>query len=391
MAVRDLVRSLLIKAAAHRLAPSGGNLLSQPKNILLIRPDHLGDVLFLTPALRALRLAQPEAKITVLVGKWAKDLLLLNSDVDEVIPLDFPWFNRKAKRGLLHPYKQLQEEAKALQGRFDTAIICRFDHWWGAALAAAADIPRIIGYDVKDVSPFLTEKVVYAPNRHEALQNLTLTSVLGTPDSISPSAYPLRYDITGMHQLKARNLLNGSGLKKAAGPLAAIHPGSGALVKQWDIAQWGRLMNTLHEKHGFQFVITGGQSEILLATKVLKAANEGVPVASLAADTTLPELAAVYERCELVIGPDSGPLHIAVAMQRPTVHLYGPVDYRTFGPWGNANKHLVVSQSLPCQFCNRLDWSKEELPEHPCITDMPFEMVLNAAEKLIKQKIEDEK
>ena len=386
MAIRDLARSLLIKAAAHRIAPSGGHQLSQPKNILLIRPDHLGDVLFLTPALRALRAAQPDAKITVLVGKWAKGLLLLNSDLDEVMTLDFPWFNRKEKKGWRHPYQLLQKEAQALKGRFDTAIICRFDHWWGAALAAAAGIPRIIGYDVKDVSPFLSEKVVYAPNRHEALQNLTLTSVLGTPDTVDAQAYPLRYDITGMHRLKARQLLNGSGLKKVDGPLAAIHPGSGALVKQWDIAQWGRLMNTLHEKHGFQFVITGGPSEILLASKVRKAANEQVPIASLASDTTLPELAAVYERCELVIGPDSGPLHIAVAMQRPTVHLYGPVNPRMFGPWGDAKKHLVVTQSLPCQFCNRLDWSKEELPEHPCITNMPFEMVLHAAETLITAK-----
>ena len=384
MAIRDLIRSLLIKVAAQRVAPPGGNVLSQPKNILLIRPDHLGDVLFLTPALRALRAAQPDAKITLLVGRWAKDLVLLNSDVDEVETIDFPWFNRKEKKGFFHPYKQLQKEAQALKGRFDTAIICRFDHWWGAWLAAAAGIPRIIGYDVPNVSPFLTEKVSYAAGRHEVLQNMTLTSVLGTPDMITAQEYPLRYEITGLHRLKARELLNGSGLKRATGPLAAIHPGSGSVVKQWELAQWGRLMDTLHQKHGFQFVITGGPSEILLAIKVARTASEGVPVTSLASETTLLELAALYERCELVIGPDSGPLHIAAAMQRPTVHLYGPVDPRTFGPWGDPTKHLVVTQSLPCQFCNRLDWSKEELPDHPCITNMPFEMVLAAAEKLIQ-------
>ncbi|MGB0384113.1 MAG: glycosyltransferase family 9 protein [Ardenticatenaceae bacterium] len=383
MAIRDVVRSLVIQVAARRVAPKGGRVSSRPKSILLIRPDHLGDVLFLTPALRALRAAQPEAKITLLVGPWAKGLLTLNSDVDEVETLNFPWFNRKSKKGLFQPYKLLQEEAAGLKGRFDSAIICRFDHWWGAWLAAAAGIERIMGYNVPNVAPFLTEKVSYIPGQHEVVQNLTLTSLLGTPATTTPQELPLRYEVTGQHRFKARQLLNGSGLMRVDGPLAAIHPGSGALVKHWEVAQWGHLMDTLRQKHGFQFVITGGPSEILLGTKVVRSASEDTPVASLAGETSLPELAALYERCELVIGPDSGPLHIAAAMQRPTVHLYGPVNPRTFGPWGDPKKHLVVTQSLACQYCNRLDWKKEELPEHPCITKMPFHMVLGAAERLI--------
>jgi heptosyltransferase-2/heptosyltransferase-3 len=378
-----IFRSLLIQVAARRAAGNKKPVEGQPKNILLIRPDHLGDVLFLTPALRALRLAQPQAKITVLVGAWAKELLTLNPDVDEVETLDFPWFNRKSKRGLLAPYKLLQEEAKALSGRFDTAIICRFDHWWGAWLAGEAGIPRIIGYDMPNVRPFLSHKVRYSPGQHEVLQNLKLTSVLGTPSSATAEALPLRYEITGLHRLKARQLLNESGLYHADGPLVAIHPGSGAIVKRWDNAQWGRLMDLLRQRYGFQFVITGGPGEILLASRVKSAASEGTPVASVAGDTSLPELAALFERCELVIGPDSGPLHLAVAMKRPTLHLYGPVDPHTFGPWGQPSQQRFITQSLACQPCNRLDWSKEQLPDHPCITQMPFSMVEEGVEKVV--------
>lgn len=380
--MKDTIRSLLLQAAARRVAtiPQPN---TPPQSILLIRPDHLGDVLFLTPALRALRAAQPQARITLLVGPWAEGLLTLNPDVDQVETLRFPWFDRQPKRGLLAPYRQLQQAATALRGRFDVAVICRFDHWWGAWLAAEAAIPRRLGYKVPDVAPFLTERVPYQPGQHEAIQNLRLLQHLGTPPTASPVALPLRYEITGADRLKARQPLNESGLRRADGPLVAIHPGSGAAVKRWDVALWGRLMDELHTRHGAQFVITGGASEVLLASKVVRAASPGTPVASLADQTTLPTLAALFEQCALVIGPDSGPLHLAVAMQRPTLHLYGPVDPATFGPWGDPARHVAVSQSLACQFCNRLDWPEEALPEHPCTTHLPFPLVADAASRLL--------
>ena len=87
----------------------------QPKNILLIRPDHLGDVLFLTPALRALRVAQPEAKITVLVGGWARDLLTLNPDVDELKRLIF-LVQSQTKAGLAGPLQAITSRGERPEG-----------------------------------------------------------------------------------------------------------------------------------------------------------------------------------------------------------------------------------------------------------------------------------
>ncbi len=380
--MRHFLRSLLLRGAARRHASRpAARASSTPNNILLIRPDHLGDVLFLTPALRALRRAQPDATITTLVGPWAEDLLSLNPDVNTVESLRFPWFTRSPNENLLAPYRALYAAAEPLAGRFDVAIISRFDHWWGAWLAAAAGIPRIIGYDVPDVRPFLTDVVPYRAGQHEVLQNLGLTHTLGTEMTATPESLPLRYEISGVHRMKIRQLLNGSGLQKVNGPLVAIHPGSGAAVKRWSVEQWGALMRAMRAQYGCQFVITGGSAEALLASKVVRAAGEEVPVVSLADDTDLPELAALFEQCALVIGPDSGPLHIAVTMGRPTVHLYGPVSPQTFGPWGSPHRHVVITQSLACQYCHRLDWREEELPDHPCISGMSLDMVMRGVER----------
>ena len=88
-------------------------------------------------------------------------------------------------------------------------------------------------------------------------------------------------------------------------------------------------------------------------------------------------------RCRLVLGVDSGPLHLAVAMGAPTVHLFGPVDSRAFGPWGNPAHHIVITSDMGCIPCNRLDYPAIELHQHPCVRKITAEQVLEAAGRLI--------
>jgi ADP-heptose:LPS heptosyltransferase len=113
-------------------------------------------------------------------------------------------------------------------------------------------------------------------------------------------------------------------------------------------------------------------------------------------DATVGQLAALLGRALLVLGVDSGPLHLAVAQGTPTVAIFGPTDVRIFGPWGEARQHLVVaSQSrcpgCPCIPCGRLDFSPGELAAHPCVRNVPEQSVLAAIDALglLRQQRDD--
>jgi heptosyltransferase-2/heptosyltransferase-3 len=104
-------------------------------------------------------------------------------------------------------------------------------------------------------------------------------------------------------------------------------------------------------------------------------------------DTSLGQLAALYSRCRLVIGPDCGPLHLAVAVGTPSLHLYGPVDQRAFGPWGDEFWHRVVTSNWTCIPCNHLDIAAEELIAHRCVRDIAPDRVLAEAEALLAGRL----
>ncbi len=162
--IREQARLRMLQWRARHYARGSVASGGPPQRILVIRPDHLGDLLFTTPALHYLRSQYPQAHIAALIGPWGEAVLAGNSDVDEILTLPFPGFTREPKGGALAPYALLQEEAQRLAaGRFDLALILRFDHWWGAWLAAAAGIPRRIGYDIDEVRPFVTQAEPHLP------------------------------------------------------------------------------------------------------------------------------------------------------------------------------------------------------------------------------------
>ena len=345
------------------------------EKILVIRPDHMGDLLFAMPAIGHLRELYPEAEIVGMIGPWGKAVWERLPEFDRIITCPFPGFTRQPKGNPLAPYRLLIRCAKSIRGEgFDTAFVMRFDHWWGALMAAVAGIPRRIGYDRPDVRPFLTDPISYRPGRHEAIQNWAL--IEGTPEvdpaSVGPLFFPVPEDARG----RANRLLESEGIG-GDDPILVVHPGSGSPIKRWMPEKWAYVTGLLLDRTGAKLVITGGASERSLAEEVADACRH--PSAVIAGRTDLDVLAAVLARAMLVMGPDSGPLHLAVAVGTPTVALYGPADPTLFGPWGPPERHKVVMSEWPCAPCGRLDFPPEEIPEHRCVQEIPAEAVVRAA------------
>ena len=117
-----------------------------PQRILILRPDHLGDLLLAGPALAALRAALPAAHLTGLVGPWGRPIWERLPSLDAVETLPFPGIVARPARPW-QPYTLLRAQARRLRvGGYDLAVSLRFDYWWGALLAEQARIPVRWGY-----------------------------------------------------------------------------------------------------------------------------------------------------------------------------------------------------------------------------------------------------
>jgi len=375
----------IFAALARPLHPARPPALPAKPRILLIRPDHIGDLLFATPVLRVLRSAFPDAHLTGMVGPWAEAVWKNSPHLDKIIACSFPAFARRPKTSLLAPYRQVQRWATTLRPkRFDMAIVLRFDHWWGALLTYMAGIPRRLGYAIPECQPFLTHAVPYTGLRHEVLQNLTLIeqTVREAGRCMPEDLSGLEFRIAAEDRAHVATYLAERGIT-ADHDLVAIHPGAGAPVKQWEPESFAKLADAISRRRGDKIIITGSREELDLAWSI-HARMRYDPVVA-AGETSLGQLAALFERCRLVIGPDCGPLHLAVTVGTPTVHLYGPVDPRKFGPWGESERHRVIASDRECVPCNRLDYSPSELPDHPCVREIAVESVLETTWELLRK------
>ena len=185
--MRGHLRRLLLRIIGRigSLAIRRRSLRPGIRRVLIIKPDHLGDLLLLTPALSELHAMLPDAHITLMIGPWSAAAIRGSSLVDAVRFCPFPGFTRQPKPSLFQPYILLVRTALLLRlGRYDAALIARDDHWWGALLALVAGIPRRIGYAMPNVAPLLTDVLPYDPEMHVTQQARGLVAHLAgaSPD-----------------------------------------------------------------------------------------------------------------------------------------------------------------------------------------------------------------
>ncbi|MBC8075657.1 MAG: glycosyltransferase family 9 protein [Chloroflexales bacterium] len=361
-----------------------------PARVLVIKPDHLGDVLLATPALSALRQVLPDSHITALVGPWARAALAANPHIDTLQMLPFPGFERQPSGAryalsIIQPYITLLRYALILRhAHYDTAIVLRDDHWWGAALALLAGIPRRIGYAVPECRPFLTDVLPWDRDEHVTVQGLrlvarlidikkddrTASSFILHPSSFIPSASDAAWADAWLRSNEI-----------AERRLVVIHPGTGGQSKLWLSERWAALGDKLIDISGCHVVVTGGPGEADLVAAVAGAMRDGAT--TLVGATTVGQLAALLARATLVLGVDSGPLHLAAAVGAPSLHLYGPGDDRRFGPWGDPQRHVVLRSGLWCSPCGVFSACPRSTRPSECMERITTRAVLAAAQQLL--------
>ncbi|PDW02663.1 glycosyltransferase family 9 protein [Candidatus Viridilinea mediisalina] len=324
---------------------------SSRQRILLIKPDHLGDLLLATPALAALRQGLPQAQLTGLVGPWAYQMWQRNPQLDALTTLPFPGFTRNAApRRSLRPYLLLLHYGLLLRRqRYTAALLLRDDHWWGALLAWVAGIPQRIGHAHPAVQALLTTALPYDPREHVTRQALAVVGALvGQPLAHTPTGSPpLHFQPTPAEHAWASQWV--AQQLQSDLRLVVIHAGTGGPCKHWLPAHWATVADQIASQPATRLLLTGGPGEAALVAEIAQRMRQ--PALQLAGQTSVGQLAALLGRAALVLGVDSGPLHLAVSQGVPTRHLYGPSDHLRFGPWGDPQRHQVIRADLACSPC----------------------------------------
>jgi ADP-heptose:LPS heptosyltransferase len=362
--------------------------------ILLVRSGHLGDLVLMTPVLQMLRSAAPDASITLLVASGFQDVVARHPAIDHVLMCPLPSRRNRSPVSLASWYVLWQTARRLRAHRYDLAINLRPRFWWGAVLLCLAGIPLRIGYATARSTCLLTHTLPRRQEHVTAAQLRLVSAGLGAlgyrplEEPYTPERYPLYVRPTPREQRWLAERLHRLGIGSAT-PLVVIHPGSGARVKQWRSLGWARCISELASSWSGpvppRFLLTGGPSE----RPLLEAVALGTCVPTLfVTDATLGQLAALLQRAQLVLGVDSGPLHLAVAQGTPTLQVFGPTDPGRFGPWGPANLHKVVASrqrcpSCPAIPCGTLYVPRQQLAAHPCVRLVSEQQVLDAVAALL--------
>lgn len=369
------VRNALLPVAA-RTVPRRFNQTDD--TILVVQPDHLGDIILAQPAVRYLRDKYPTSRLVAIIGPWSREIVQIAWPVDDIEEVSFPGFTRSAEGSLIAPYRQLRHEARRLSLlRARTAYVLRPDAWWAAWLSALIT-PTVVTADNPLARRFANRIVPIDEDSHASARALRIAGGKSQPIQSAFDSYPLKLPVSEASANTARRVLSDRGVEQR---FVAIHPGSGAAVKEWPVNRWRTVARAMAQRR-LSVVLTGSAAEASLC----EAIGDDIPdVVSLAGQTSVSTLAALLQRADIVIGPDCGPLHLAVAVGTPTVHIFGPSDPRRYGPWGSTDRHRVVHAGWSCPRCG--DLSNQRSAACGCMLAVGPEDVIQVANSLLSHDV----
>jgi lipopolysaccharide heptosyltransferase II len=358
------------------LEPGTGN--PEP-HILLVRLRLIGDVVFTTPLIRALRRQFPGAHLSYLVEPAAAPIVRDNPHLDDVIVAP-------RRRGLRRVLDDVRLARRLRGSRFDIAI----DLHGGpraAWLTWASAAPMRIGYRFRGRRGIYTHVVERAPDlgpRHSVLNQSDLLAPLGVPD-----VDPARDAAEIVPDARAVATIHRRLRELAIGPeheLIVIHVSAGNPFRRWPLDSFADLVVQLASAdRRRRILLTSGPSEHAAAQTVAKAARRRLHDAAQVpetADFSLAELRALVDRAAVYIGGDSGPLHVASATTTPIVALFGPTLAERSMPWRDPRwfAEAVDAGPLPCRPCSQRECVTGDFR---CLTRITPEQVADAAERAL--------
>ena len=311
------------------------------KNILVVKLSAIGDVIHALPVSYAIKERFPEAHLTWVVEKPAYPILEGNPYIDDIILFEKAKF--RSVSGFLHEIGPFRRRLRArryaasldLQGLFKSAAIV-----WNAGARR-----RIGTANMREGAHLVSRPVRGAHARgHIVERYLDVARALGcTVDEVRFPVAVSERDCSAAEMLLAREGVQ-EGRAFVAFAIGANWPN-----KRWPVEHFAALADRLYRAHYVPVLVGGGRLDETLAQDIMAACE--IPPVNLVGRTNLKQLAHIFTRAALVLGGDTGPVHLAAGLRRPTVMLMGPTDANRNGPYGQLEN--AIEAQRPCRGCWR--------------------------------------
>lgn len=358
-------------AALDRLRPK---LLDRvPSKILVLEFWMLGDAVVAEPFLRQLRRRFPEAEISLLCKPATRTLLEPSALVDRFILADIPWtaFERKyaMRRYRDADFAGLLRRLRA--ERFDLTLDARMD-LRSNILTRAIGARRRVGFDTAGGRSLLTDRVQpLADTSHKVEDWLALLTPFGVASQPTSPLLTVPPESTA----RARQTLAAAGLWVDGRALIAINPSARLPVRRWPMSRFRSLVKILAARSDVSVVVIqdpDGYGDELSDIPGVVALR--IPLDQLPAQLAL---------CDLFVGNDTGPAHIAAAVGVPCITIFGSAVSAWYRPYGEQHR-VVQVDDVPCRPC----FDQCTQPENFCITDISLARVLEEVESALEHVLE---
>jgi len=315
-------------------------MINEPKNILIVRTDRIGDLILTLPLAGLIKKQYPDSKVSFLVRDYTKNIVRHHPYIDEVLVL-------KEDNGNV----SLSDNINLIKHRnFDNCIVV-YPRFRISLIIFLSRIKNRIGTGYRWYS-FLFNKKVYEhrknAERHELEYNLNLLEKLGIKNSVAESnvGYDLKVDESSLKNVTKMLVNEKLDLQK---PIIIVHPGSGGSSVNLPANKFAELISKLDDDD-YQIILTGSKNEIKLCEKIKSSGK----VKNMAGRFNLDELTALISKSVMFISNSTGPIHIAAALGKYTVGFYPKIVSCSKERWGPyTNRKLVYEPQIDCKNCTR--------------------------------------
>ncbi|MFH1061283.1 MAG: lipopolysaccharide heptosyltransferase II [Candidatus Omnitrophota bacterium] len=354
--------------------------------ILIINPFGIGDVLFSTPVIAALRKKFPDSFIAYVCNGSTAPILENNPDIDQLLFYsrgDFKKIRRESLGRYLNAFIQAVLNLRKI--KFDLAIDLSMVMQYSLVLWLVG-VPKRFGFDYKNRGRFLTDKISVQAfsDKHVVDYYADLLKKIGINEfNRNLKFYLSSDDDKWAGKYLKEHMINSADLVVGLAPFGGLSWGADAENKQWPIDSYYFIAKHIIEKHKAKVILFGTKKD-LPKTGLFNQLSKNNALINAVGQTSLGQLAALLSKCKLFICNDSGPLHIACALDIKTVSVYGPVDENVYGPVGQGQSHDIVCADIACRPCYQ-NFKKPVCQTMNCLQMLAKEKVLAVVEKAIEQ------